>query len=290
MLFVLRTLIALMLLVATSSIAQAQKPRRIVSTNYCTDQMLLRLVEPERILSLTHISWEADATAPDYRFVLDRVKQNHGLAEEVLTLEPDLVVGGEFSARFSNALLQRLGYRVFLLAPENSFADWYDRVLKMGDAVGEPERARAMVDDFRARLAVLQAQIPPGARPVYAALTVNNTMPGKGTLFNELVNAGGFRTVGDYLGYSGYRTVPLEQLIHIPVDLISARSGYENPPSMATQTLHHPLLREMKRKAFAGIDIPARFVVCTTPETLDLVETLVRARRDIDAAKAKAAR
>jgi len=265
--------------------AWADKPQRIVSTNYCTDQILIRLVEPERIASLTFLSWERDATAPDYRRVLDRVKPNHGLAEEVLTLEPDLVVGDPYSARFASNLLRRLGHEVVLIPTENSFEEWYGNVLALGEAVGEPERARRIVADFKARLAALQARIPPGERPVYADLTVNNYMPGTGTLYTEVVNAGGFRTAGEYMGFSGYRMIPLEQLIRIPAELISASSQYENPPSMATQNLRHPVLRQMAAKARAAIHIPGRYIMCTTPETLDMVEMLVKAREDIDSAR-----
>ena len=270
----------------TPAVAAETRPQRIVSTNYCTDQILLRLVEPERILSLTYISWDLGNTAPEVFPALDHIKMNHGLAEEVLTMRPDLVMGGTFSARFTNGLLGRLGYKVILFDAETSFEEWYENIRIMGHAVGEPERAEKMVAEFKTGLAALTSQIPPGEMPIYADLTINNWMPGNDTLYTQVVNAGGFRTAGQSLGFSGYQGIPLEKLIQIDIDLISSKSKYENPPSMATQNLRHPLLRRMVEKAYASINIPPRYVTCTTPETLKMVALLIQARKDVDTAKA----
>src|SRR5262245_31812840 len=92
--------------------AEAAKPQRIVSINYCTDQLLLRLVEPERIASMTFLSWEKDATPAEYAPLLTHIKQNHGLTEEVLREDPDLVLSGTFSSYYTNTLLQRLGRNI----------------------------------------------------------------------------------------------------------------------------------------------------------------------------------
>ena len=117
--------------------------------------------------------------------------------------------------------------------------------------------------------------------PVYADIDVNFWMPGKDTLYAQVVNAGGFRTAGEVVGYSGYQPIPLEQLIRIEPEVVSTTTTYENPPAMATQNLRHPLLRRMAADAKATLNIPGRYVVCATPETLDLVQTLVETRKQL---------
>ena len=269
----------------TTAADAGARPQRIVSTNLCTDQLLLRLVEPERIVSLTFLSWEEGATPPELLPALKGLKQNHGLAEQVLMMDPDLVVGGTFSARFSNDLMAKLGLNIELFKPENNFEEWYAVVRRMGDAVGEPERAERVIADFKAGLARLKAEIPSGPPPIYANLTGNNWMPGDDTLFAEVVNAGGFTTAGQWRGYSGYRGIPLEELIQIDAELVSVNTRFTNPPSMTTAGLNHPLLREMVRSAPATIEIPSRYIVCTTPETLKMVEALVEARKQVESAR-----
>ncbi len=279
--WVLALLLACGASVSPATADTAMRPQRIVSLNACTDQLLLRLVEPERILSLTFLSYEKEALPPEFRPLLKSFKPNHGLAEEVLTMQPDLVVTGTYSSKFTTTLLRRLGRNVVEFAPDNSFDEMYAGILRMGDAVGEPERAEKLVADFRSRLASLRAQIPPGETPVYADIDVNFWMPGKDTLYTQVVNAGGFRTAGEVVGYSGYQPIPLEQLIRIEPEVVSTTSTYESPPSMATQNLRHPLLRRMAANAKATLNIPGRYVVCATPETLDLVQTLVETRKKL---------
>ena len=41
------------------------------------------------------------------------------------------------------------------------------------------------------------------------------------------------------------------------------------------------LLRRMAADAKATLNIPGRYVVCATPETLDLVQTLVETRKQL---------
>jgi iron complex transport system ATP-binding protein len=84
-----------------------EPPRRIVSMNVCTDQFVMLLAERERIQS---VSWlarnpEVSTTADDAA----AIPVNHGLAEEILPLRPDLVVAGTFTTRPTVYLLRRLG-------------------------------------------------------------------------------------------------------------------------------------------------------------------------------------
>lgn len=278
------TTLAASLAVMSAAVDAQQRPQRIVSTNLCTDQILIRLVEPERIVSLTYLSWKPNATPPELHHLLKNFRQNHGLAEEVLMMDPDLVIGGAFSARFTTDLLTRLDRNIFMVVPENNFEEWYDAIRAIGEKVGEPERAQRMISDFKDALAEAQAQIPPGEFPIYANLSVNNRMPGEGTLYTQVVNAGGFRTIGQHLGFTGYREISLEKLIQIPIDLISTNTPYPNAPSIQTQNLNHPLLKDIARKAGAQVDIPARYTTCTTPETIKMVKELIAARLRIDKA------
>jgi iron complex transport system substrate-binding protein len=210
------------------------------------------------------------------------VKPNHGLAEEVITLKPDLVVSGIYAARTTNELLRRVGQNVLVFEPENNFEDMRANIRKMGVAVGEQQRAAQLIAAFDRELAALEAQVPSGAQPVYADIGVNYWMAGRGTLYGAIVNAGGFRTLGDVMGFSGHRSVPLETLMRIKPALISTDTQYDNPPSIATQGLHHPLLRKMAAET-PRLSIPPRYTVCATPDSLAAVSMLVAARKTIDA-------
>lgn len=272
-------------LMAWTNAADAQRPQRIVSMNLCTDQLLMRLVEPERIASISFLSFEPGETPAELQPILKQLRQNRGLAEQVLMLKPDLILAGQYSTLTTTPLLQKLGYKVVLFSPDNSFGDMRANIRKLGEAVGEQARAEKMIADFDRDLAALRAGLPSGPMPVYADIGVNNWMAGRGTLSTEVANAGGFRTLGETVGYDGYRSIPLEQLVRHAPDLISSSSGYANPPSMATQALGHPLIRDMIAKS-QTIELASRYTTCANPSSLDAVRLLVEARKAVDAKKA----
>ncbi len=246
--------------------------------NLCTDELLMRLVEPSRIAAITYLSQQPINAALGLGHISASLPVNHGLAEEVIRLDPDLILAGQFAATTATSLLTRLGYRVETFAPESSFADMRANIRRLGELVGEPARAEAVIADFDARLAALQAKLPPGEKPVFADIGVNNYIAGANTLYTEVVNAGGYRTLGQALGFEGFRNVPLELILTVRPALISTATPWTSPPSMSTISLGHPALRALVERT-PHITIPERYTTCGAPSMLGAVELLVDARK-----------
>lgn len=272
----------------TQATGASARPQRIVSLNLCTDELLMQMVEPERIASITFLSRATGAGPPDLQPLISRLHANRGLAEEVLMLKPDLVLVGAYSSRQTTELLTKLGFNIVAFTPESDLDDVRDNIRRMGDAVGEPERASQMIEDFDERLANLAARLPPDGQddepPVYADIGVNNWMAGKGTLTASIVRAGGFRTLGEAAGFEGYRNIPLEQLVRASPALVSTPTQWTSPPSLSTDALRHPALKSLAQRAHR-IQIPDRLFACGSPYSLDAVEILVEARLAIAAPK-----
>jgi iron complex transport system substrate-binding protein len=266
------------LLLMTEAADAQTRPQRIVSMNLCTDELLMRLVDPSRIASITYLSQQPVNAPLGLGHITSRLKINHGLAEEVLMQKPDLVLAGSFSATAATAMLRRLGLTIVTFEPENTFDDMRANIRKMGAAVGEPERAEEVIAEFDTRLAALQAQIPPGELPIFADIGVNNYVAGSDTMYAYVVRAGGYRTLGEALGFSGYRNVSLEQLLSIKPALISTSTPWTNPPSISTMALRHPALLDLVSHT-PQITIPERYTTCGAPSVLGAVELLVEARK-----------
>ena len=79
--------------------------QRIVSLNLCTDELLLRLADPAKIASVTWLSRNPGSNVPE---LAARVPINYGLAEQVLAVEPDLVLAGTFTTRIAVGMLKRV--------------------------------------------------------------------------------------------------------------------------------------------------------------------------------------
>lgn len=254
------------------------RPKRIVSMNLCTDELLMRIVDPARIAGITYLSQQPVNAPLGLGAIAAKLPVNHGLAEEVIRLQPDLVLAGTFTTTTATTLLKHLGYNVVNFDPENTLADMRANIRKLGALVGEEARAEQVIAEFDTRLATLQAQIPPGEKPVFADIGVNNYISGDATLYAEIVNAGGYRTLGQAIGYAGYRNIPLEQVLTVRPALITTATPWTSPPSMSTMALAHPALRTLLSHTPA-ITIPERYTTCGAPSVLGAVELLVEARK-----------
>ena len=264
-------------LAVSPAAADAVRPQRIVSMNQCTDLLLLMLVAPERIASISFVSGQPQWTPPEYAELVRRLPANRGMAEEVLALKGDLVVTESFNNRQTVQLLRRLGYSVAEFDAETGFKDIRANILRMGELVGEPARAKAIVAAFDARLAALKAKTPAKAG-IFADVGVNGWMSGEGNLMADVANAAGYRTLGQAMGVAGFRNLTIDAIIAAKPDVIALSNAWTSPPSEATNALRHPAFRELARSA-AVVDIPDRLTICGSPATLDAVELIANARR-----------
>ena len=83
----------------------------IVSLNPCTDAILAEVTAPGQLLAVSHYSHEPRATSMPLAEAR-RYPATGGTAEEVLALDPDVVVAGSYLDPATARALRRLGMRV----------------------------------------------------------------------------------------------------------------------------------------------------------------------------------
>src|SRR4051812_11164048 len=127
----------------------AAAPQRIVSMNLCTDQMALLLAGPERIVSISFLG--ADPAESPLAAMARGIPLNHGLAEEIVAVKPDLVLAGTYTTGFAKAMLARLHYRVLEIDSPNTIAGIRTTFLRVGEALGDRDRAVQLLADMDER-------------------------------------------------------------------------------------------------------------------------------------------
>ena len=145
----LQSLIGLALLSATAGL-QAAAPQSIASTNLCTDQLLVMLAEPEQIASLSHL-----AADPEYSFVAERARRypaNSGGAEELLQLDPQLVLISSHTPRLTRARLAEQGLRSEELPAARNLEDVYRNLRTMGRWLDAAARAQTIIEAMTRRI------------------------------------------------------------------------------------------------------------------------------------------
>jgi iron complex transport system substrate-binding protein len=261
---------------ASPEAGAAETPRRVVSIHLCADQLLLALADRDQIAA---VSWHAGDAAQSYMASrATGLRETYGDAEDVIALHPDLVLAGAYSGRGAVALVRRLGIAVVDLALPRSFADIRRQVLAVAEALGHPERGRALVAEMDARLdwaAREAAALPPAVAVLYQPGGV--TM-GAGFLEDEILRRAGLVNLATRLGIVGQGSVALEALVAARPDLVAFGAEADAPPSLSTLLFDHPAIRRAAPGARRVLLSP-KLWTCGAWFTAEAVERLVAARR-----------
>lgn len=261
--------------------AHAEQPNRIVSLNLCVDQILLDLVPRERIAGVSFLA--SDPTMSMMAREAQGLPAVRGSAEEILALDPDLVLAGEYTTAATVDLLRRLGRRVEIVPMATNFDGIRKVVTHIGDLTGEQSRATALIKAFDERLAevkaraVVRSATPP---PRAVAMQVNSLASGEGSLVDEVLRQAGFENAarGRKLGPAG--RLPLETLIADPPDVIVRANSVADFRTVLADNLRHPAFRALDASR-PSVNIPMNEWLCGTPRIIDAVERLAVAREEL---------
>lgn len=269
-------LAALAVTVLLAAGAAAEAPRRVVSMNACTDQLAMLLAEEGQLLSVSHLAADPRVsamtrTATDYPL-------NHGRAEEIFLMAPDLVLVGAYSGREAASMLRRLGTRVEVFEPASSLEAVTEGILRMGQVLGREARAEAVAADYEARLARLRAEV--ARHPRAALYYANGYTSGDRTLAGQILVAAGFANVASEAGLSSGGVLPLELLAMSAPEFLFTGQPYPGA-SRSEAILDHPVVRRLRDSTRGHIS--DRDWVCGTPFVLRAIESLAESRREASA-------
>lgn len=268
-------LLACLVLCGPAMAAKANaKPQRIVSLNLCSDQILLDLVPGDRISGLSFLV--ADPTMSGRAEAGKAHRLLYGRAEEVLALDPDLILVGEYSTPSLVSLLRRLGRNVVQVPQVTRLDDIRGFVRLVSEAVGEETRGEVIIAAFDRRLERLKAGVHNGG-PRAIALEVNNIAAGQGTLLDDILKTAGLRNMASALSRSSSGRVALESLVTDPPDLLVLAHRAREFPTVLADNLRHPVVARLKDSRPA-VELDMSKYLCGTPDVLDAVARLVEAR------------
>ncbi len=224
---------ALLLAVAANAAALAPPPaQRVASLNLCTDLLLLAVAAPEHIVSLTALA--ADPELSPMSSEARRYPANHGRAEELLPLHPDLILADASSAAASLALLRRLGMRIEVFASPTTVAGIQHNLLKLGHLLGREAVSQALAAGLPAADTALRGTawlLQPGGHT-----------PGESSLGPALLAAAGLRDMAPAYGLGAGGFVPLERLLSSRPDFLVTGASTPRGSSRAEEWLAHPAL------------------------------------------------
>ena len=260
---VCRALLAIAALDTSISIVfAADPPRRILSFNVCTDQLVVALADPSQIAGLSPYAADPSmSTVADKARAFRRVNWQ---AELTIPLNPDLVlVGFSWERSMMQQMLRALGFNVVRIDEVADFAGARVQIRKVAALVRHPQRGEALIAEIEAA----RQRLARARRPLATttALLVGNGgyTVGPASLAAALMKEAGLDPPpGAPAGYGGF--VPLEKLIELRPDVLVMSNALELPDGQGAVYLTHPALQKlypMNRR----IILPTRYTICGGP-------------------------
>jgi iron complex transport system substrate-binding protein len=250
--------------------AGGSKPQRIVSLNLCVDQLLLDVVARERIAGLSFLA--ADPSMSAMHEAAKDIPALGNSAEEILALDPDLILAGEYSTPATVDLLRRLGRRVVTVPMASSFEDIRTAVRVVAEATGDGEKGGAVIAAFDQRLTGVQSRLV-GPRRTAVAMQVNSLTSGPGSLVDEVLDAAGYENVARTAKLGRGGQMPLERLVASPPDLIVMANAGDDFRTVLGDNLRHPSFQRLTDRQMS-IHLPMSKWLCGTPRIVEAVEDL----------------
>lgn len=262
-------------MIAAALILAASAPR-ILSADFCADQIVLALADPRQIAALS-----PDAER-DFSFLRARaagIATTRADAEGVLAAKADVVLrfwGGDA------ARLGRLGVRVVTLDYATSFDGVKQNIEAAAQAMGREAEGEALISRIDARLAALAARGPAGVKALYA--TPGGVTAGKETMIDAILVAAGLRNETADQGLSYWPPLSAEAVVADPPEFIVAGFFSSNAERINHwSAARHPVLRRLLADR-PGIAPPADVLSCPGPQSIDAAEMI---REAADTAKAR---
>lgn len=215
---------ALWLLLSVTATAAAEPPQRIVSLDLCMDWILAHHADPAQVASLSplHRQYPVDWMDDDW-------PTHDGSLEQIVQLQPDLVLAGQFSALLLRERLRTLGYRV--------------EVMPLPSTLEQVEAYERRLLDLIGRDPALAATAPPPTTlderaPRLLLLDANAIGTGPETFEHRILEQAGWR---NYLQTPGLVQLDLEQIVSDPPDAILFAAPEHQ--ALANRFAEHPVLR-----------------------------------------------
>jgi iron complex transport system substrate-binding protein len=254
-----------------------QKPTRIVSVTLATDEILLALVGPPRLLAVTYLADDERVSnmTQEAAAVPHKVRAD---PEQIISLQPDLVFVASFLRGEFIRLLQAAGLVLFQFQEYDSIAEVQQNIRLIGRVVGEEAKAEALVAAMQARLQALAEQLRPlETRPRVLYWGSHGYTAGRMTSMDDLITYAGGENLAATYGMVGPAHLSAEQVLAMNPQVIVSGSLDREAQHGLPAALMHPALQGTEAVQRGRVyTIPSRYLVTISQFIVDGVEAFAR--------------
>jgi iron complex transport system substrate-binding protein len=252
-----------------------ERPSRIVSLDYCADQFVLKLADRTDIVALS-----PDATR-GFSFLRQEavgVATVRPSAEDILALNPDLIVRSYGGGPSAQAFFERAGIKVHQIGWGNDFAAVRTNVQEAAAALGQVKKGANVIADFDKRLSAI-----PKANGISALyLTPGGIASGSGSMVDLMMRQAGLT---NFQKEAGWHPLPLERLVMEKPGLVAQTSfGEASSFQDYWSSARHKVISDTLKSA-PVVRLDGATTACAGWFVMDGVETLAKAGRAAETTK-----
>lgn len=190
-----------------------KRPQRIISQTLATDEILLAICPPERIIAVSTLALD-----PQYSNVIVPARQVAQYVgdnvERILSLQPDLVLVASYTRAETLELLKTSAAPILRLTQFQRIEEIKNNIRLIGYAIGEEQRAADLITQMSSEIQAILAQIPTTPQPPRViSYSLDHYTAGRYTTFDDIVNLIGAINIAAEQGIEQYAKVSDEQIL-----------------------------------------------------------------------------
>lgn len=234
-----------------TEITLESKPEKIVSLTLGTDEMLLSIVEQNRILALSGAIAEDKgiSNVADKAKDFDKAENN---IEKVISLNPDIVFAANWMKKEQLDQMRDAGIKVYCYGTASDIESQKNVVMEIAKVVGEEEKGKELVDEMDNKIKEISESLKELKEEDKVRVMSYNSFGStnaKGTTFDDIVKKAGCINAATEAGLESWANISKEKIIEINPDIIIVPAwSYDekkDPKDFADSILNDESLKEI---------------------------------------------
>lgn len=166
-----------------------EKPKKIVSLGIGSDEVLIDLVDANKIAALTYLVDDEgiSSVSKEAKTIKGRVQREN--LESILSFSPDLVIVPDWGGIDFVPQLRASGIKVYVHKTPNSIEEIQATIMELADLVGEKENGQHIIDEMNTRLNIVWekvSKLKDNEKRKIVALSFMGPMGIKGSSFDDM--------------------------------------------------------------------------------------------------------
>lgn len=208
-----------------------EKPKRIMTTHIYFDNILLGLVEPERMVSVSkNMDNSAKAFSSVGASLIANKITNPGM-EAVFSLKPDLFIVNDLIGEDKIEAYRDMGIPVYVMKVPLNIEEVKEKIIKLSQVVGEPQRGQNLVAKMDAKLERIAGNIPKDLQFSKSTVLISanyTSYGGRGCMYDDICKYAKIRNGVADLGINSGQTVNKEVIIEVNPDFFFLARSWNN--------------------------------------------------------------